>query len=885
MEDFTKTSEIQGNAEKIKTGLNVQFSLNNGDIIAGRYEIISILGTGGSSIVYKCKDRVLKRELAIKVLSKVNLETEARFKREASLGTQFEHPNLLRVYDLGIDNSLIFITMPIAEGGTLAEKIFKRELNSFDELLKIVRQILSGLSFLHQKELVHRDIKPSNIFFDSENNVKIGDFNIIFSTLQTRYTSDGFLLGTPQYMSPEYLSGKSVTPASDLWSLGITIKETIDTLKDSKDFNVPEWFERWLSGLLQDNPEKRFLNADQALKALDNKLVPPHIKKRRIVESVFTSMTLIFFFAVTFFVSSFFKAIASPELIKVDGKTLKAMSAKDNLLWELSFPDQIVKVVDFGKDSKVENRFLVLYGGTFTSEIPATKSPAIAFVSKKGKIVSSIEPLKIFNPFSKDFSEDYFNIDFLKSGDFDEDGYQEALIRVRHNMYPCIIYEVSSLTGEITGALANSGHIYSSYSFNLGKDNKGIFFIGVNNRIGHQTVIIRASHLKTFQLSPDMQKKKEDYTYTAIYRPIGAFYNYDKASCENGVLTLSNLKNEKISCNSYGELFKDNYDHHTNNINVQEILDDFYLRVRKNLSDLEKGEISNTLKETRAIISGASDQYLKLFAQCLISEKLLQIGYPEEALSILPDEDKCANPQSMLVRKANILVLLKEYNKAKVLLSKAKGGYSVNPWYPFLFYSYSCILQGSNYSDFFNTIKENFPKYADSSAEKGLILQCAILSDDIRQGLAFQDNIDAGYGTMSTKYQDVVLFPAFYEIWRSFAQIALGMTPDAFPSEEKVKEAHSKVREFDYDLLVAFRDFKNKRDGKSLDQLEKSFLNLKKFSSTDSDFLLSYAISAYYFGFASFEMGQKDKAKEALKDALEIYPYGPLAKKARKIVG
>lgn len=151
-DDFTKTKTLVTVGTE-EGGFFTEIPLpKKGDVVAERYEVVSVLGKGGSSVVYLCYDTILRRETALKLLVKSNTESEARLRREALLGSKWEHPNLLRLYDLGRHNSMLFVTMPVAEGGTLAEKISKKEISSFAEILfcyifKEMKFLLPMMSF------------------------------------------------------------------------------------------------------------------------------------------------------------------------------------------------------------------------------------------------------------------------------------------------------------------------------------------------------------------------------------------------------------------------------------------------------------------------------------------------------------------------------------------------------------------------------------------------------------------------------------------------------------------------------------------------------------------------------------------------------------------
>lgn len=883
-DDFTKTKTLVAEVTE-EGGFFTEIPLpKKGDVVAERYEIVSVLGKGGSSVVYLCYDTILRRETALKLLVKSNAESEARLRREALLGSKWEHPNLLRLYDLGRHNSMLFVTMPVAEGGTLAEKISKKEISSFDEILKIAKEILEGLSLLHKGGFIHRDIKPSNIFFDKTGNSRLGDFGIIFSTTDTRYTSDGLRVGTPQYMSPEYLTGQQLSPSSDLWSLGITLKEAVAVLTE-KGFSIPQWFKKWLSGLLQQDPQRRFQNAEKALLALNKRLTPPHILRKRIIVSVSFLFLLTFASLFYFYSAKMVKVKRVPEYVKCEKNLISAYDEDDELLWKLEFKGKINKALDWGKSSKSAGRFLVLYGGAFLPENYEECPPIAAIVSNSGKIVAEIEPLKIFNPFKNDFSEDYFHIEHLITDDFNLDGYPESLILLTHNMYPQIVCQISSLENRITGAFANSGHIYSCFVTSSKRGLKSLVLVGINNRAGHQGIVVNLglSNMKKFLLSPDIENKG-DYAYVSNYRPFGILYQ-DEISFADDVVQLRKEKGKELYYHINGILSRSKEIEINPSIREVAILENYYVNIRRVKQLIDERKPDEAMNEAEEALDRAPDEYLKFFAQNLFFTAFLNEGYLRQAEECMGDNiANCPNPSSASIKKGNILILQRKYKEAKDALLKSSLSVNMHPWYFFLPYSTATILEGRSFQDYFKEIKREYSEYAESSATKAFILQTAILRDEVEKGIEFEEGIDTTIGFMNSKYEDEVLFPCFYKIWRAVAEVYMGFEPKRIPSEEEVKKSFSEEREAEYKFLNALNDFKKSGKSEALENLKDSYLVFKKKSETDSSMVVPFAISAYIYGFSCYEMGIKDTAKDVLEEAIKLYPYGNLAQKAKKMI-
>ena len=201
-----------------------------GQIVKERYEILEILGEGGMAFVYKAHDMQLERFVAIKTLKPnyVNQETFVdRFKREAKTAANLNHPNIVQIFDWGIEDEPYFV-MEYIEGNTLTSIIAKNRTISLSDILFIGAQVSSGLHAAHQKGLVHRDIKPGNIMITPDGKVKVTDFGIVsLQNEESDITKTGSILGTASYISPEQAQGKPVSIESDLYSLGTVLYELI----------------------------------------------------------------------------------------------------------------------------------------------------------------------------------------------------------------------------------------------------------------------------------------------------------------------------------------------------------------------------------------------------------------------------------------------------------------------------------------------------------------------------------------------------------------------------------------------------------------------------------------------------------------------------------
>src|SRR6202051_2725650 len=201
-----------------------------GAALAGRYEILKMLGEGGMGTVYKAKDRELDRLVALKVIRPEyanHPETIRRFKQELILARQVTHRNVIRIFDLGIADSFKFITMDYVEGRDLSKILSDKGKFLVNDGCEIVRQICSGLEAAHSEGVVHRDLKPQNIMLDAQGRVFLMDFGLARSMELVGMTRTGALIGTPAYMSPEQAKGEKVDARTDLFSLGVIFYELL----------------------------------------------------------------------------------------------------------------------------------------------------------------------------------------------------------------------------------------------------------------------------------------------------------------------------------------------------------------------------------------------------------------------------------------------------------------------------------------------------------------------------------------------------------------------------------------------------------------------------------------------------------------------------------
>lgn len=199
-------------------------------ILAGRYELLDVLGRGGMGVVYRARDRMLDRIVAVKLLPAALAEVGTlleRFEREARAAARLNHPNIVAVYDTGTDRGARYIVMECVPGESLAERLREHGRLDAPEAIDIAAQVAGALAAAHAAGITHRDIKPANIMVQPSGVAKVLDFGIARVTADAALTSTTTLLGSAPYMAPEVAIGQPADARSDIYSLGCVLYEML----------------------------------------------------------------------------------------------------------------------------------------------------------------------------------------------------------------------------------------------------------------------------------------------------------------------------------------------------------------------------------------------------------------------------------------------------------------------------------------------------------------------------------------------------------------------------------------------------------------------------------------------------------------------------------
>jgi serine/threonine-protein kinase len=264
-------------------------------ILSGRYELLEKIGDGGMAVVYKGKDRLLNRFIAVKILRPEFTKDATfveNFKRESQAAAGLSHPNIVGVYDVGREGNINYIVMELIEGDTL-NKIIEREAPmDYRKVIDISKQVASALRVAHKNKIIHRDVKPHNIMITNDGVVKLADFGIARAVNDATLSTGSKIVGSVHYFSPEQARGNYVDERSDIYSLGIVMYEMLTgkvpfdgdnpvtvalkhineeiTPPRELEPGIPPALERCVMKATSKFQTNRYANADELIQELDN---------------------------------------------------------------------------------------------------------------------------------------------------------------------------------------------------------------------------------------------------------------------------------------------------------------------------------------------------------------------------------------------------------------------------------------------------------------------------------------------------------------------------------------------------------------------------------------------------------------------------------------
>ncbi|MFC5401858.1 Stk1 family PASTA domain-containing Ser/Thr kinase [Cohnella soli] len=275
-----------------------------GHTLSGRYELLARVGGGGMALVYKAKDLLLNRYVAVKVLRQQFTHDDdfvKRFRREAQAAASLSHPNIVSIYDVGQVEDTHYIVMEFIDGSNLNEIIRERAPLQPTEAVRIASQICDALEHAHHNQIIHRDIKPHNILIGNNGRVKVTDFGIARAVTSSTITQTGSVIGSVHYFSPEHAKGVATGEKSDIYSLGIVLyqmmtgrlpflgespisvalKHLQEPFEQPRKVNphIPQSLENVILRAMRKNPQERYQSAKEMLDDLETCLQPNRLNE------------------------------------------------------------------------------------------------------------------------------------------------------------------------------------------------------------------------------------------------------------------------------------------------------------------------------------------------------------------------------------------------------------------------------------------------------------------------------------------------------------------------------------------------------------------------------------------------------------------------------
>jgi tetratricopeptide (TPR) repeat protein len=481
--------------------------LDPGTCLDQRFEIRRVLGVGGYAVVYLAFDRELRREVALKVLRADRMTPGAlkRLRREAAVARDAASPRLVRVFDIGVSDAAVYLTLEVVEGESLRERLARGPL-SIDEAVRLTLQILEGLRVLGSLGIVHRDVKPGNILLEPTGGVKLADFGLALqpASAETRMTAGEGVLGTLEYVSPEQALGEEVDGRSDLYSLGVVLYEMLTgelphagssalgsilgrlraKAPDVRQLRseVPFWLASIVAGLLEKDRARRYPSVDAVLADLDRQsLLRTREWRRRFVRWAGVAALLLVLVA-TGWLLNYVRRPRFAQVIPLEGGGVVALDTEGRELW---------------KEPKIAGKFnfanlhLRGDGRPYLAAVlcpPGEHGPQCAgtlFIldAETGQEVKRVHLPSAHDAFPG-FSNQYGTM--VKTFDLDHDGTDEVLISYFHTPYwpsYTVLYEPRRNVSRVI--FVGSGHHRVIGIEDLDGDGRPeVILSGINNKMG-----------------------------------------------------------------------------------------------------------------------------------------------------------------------------------------------------------------------------------------------------------------------------------------------------------------------------------------------------------------------------------------------------------------
>jgi len=469
-----------------------------------RYVAIRLLGHGGQGMVWLADDRELGERVAIKILTRLDAVGTERVRREVRLCRRLRHANLAEIYELVEAGDTLAVVMEHLPGGSLAEHL-RRGALAVADIESIARALLAGLAHLHGAGIVHRDVKPSNVLFAADGTAKLADFGLLRRLEPDEsLTRTGTTVGTPSYMSPEQIRGEELTPASDLYSLGVTLYELLTGRQPfvavsglevahlhlsarpsgvrERRPECPRWLAAFVERLLAKDPRRRWRDAANALRAFERRRPGLTRRTRRQLAAAAAAAVLL---ATVTVVAARMRTHAVLEA-RVEGGTLVARDASGRELWR-QMPGVSSLTAAVGDVLPMPGPEIVTAEVTNAGGLSSTE---LVVRDRRGAVVrrEPLHPIAAGQMFAQ-FSDSYTSTIGPTVDDLDRDGLAEVLLPVVHrSFFPAMLIRWQPASrGTGRPVMLNSGHITDSRVADLdGSGSPVVVVTGFNNILGFQ---------------------------------------------------------------------------------------------------------------------------------------------------------------------------------------------------------------------------------------------------------------------------------------------------------------------------------------------------------------------------------------------------------------
>lgn len=484
-----------------------------GTEVGRRYEIRSVLGTGGSASVYAAWDRDLKRLVALKALRHDRMTETAlkRFRREVAVARDADSPRLVRVYDVGEAGETVFLTMELVEGESLRQRLGREPLET-REALRIAGEVLRALGDLHRLGIVHRDVKPGNILLGCDGLVKLADFGLArhWDGGDTRATETEGLVGTMEYLAPEQALGRPVDARTDLYAFGVVLYEMLsgtvpfvsesvlggvvarlrDQAPDIRQVRpgVSPWLAAVVAKTLERDPRERYGSADEVLADLETERKPRSSWFRgglRRPLAVTAAVGAVALAGAWLSVKGLPRSRSAPPQLRTDGSWgVRAVDETGRILWTRT--DIQGTATATLVRTEVGTGFRIATVTQPRGLVPVDEETrAIAFLDPATGRTTESHRLAAGSVHFNDFADRY-RASRVAAVDLDGDGNEEVVVVFAHNpYYPSYAVLFEPRSGSSRVVFASSGHTRLQGAFDLdGDGRRELVFDGPNNRMG-----------------------------------------------------------------------------------------------------------------------------------------------------------------------------------------------------------------------------------------------------------------------------------------------------------------------------------------------------------------------------------------------------------------